>query len=81
MFSSRPRRLEFLIPRNACALWAYYLEIGSQICGITGIPAFITGILGVRCAKRNPQAKERYTPGSASSSAESRPCFCRPSSS
>ena len=47
----------FNIPRNACALWAYYLGIGSLICGIAGIPAFITGILGVRYAKRNPQAK------------------------
>ena len=46
-----------LIPRNALALWAYYLGIFSLLCGITAIPALITGILGLRYAKQHPEAK------------------------
>lgn len=48
-----------LIPyRNAFALWAYYLGVFSLIpCfGIPlGIAAFITGIMGLRRANRQPQ--------------------------
>lgn len=49
--------LNTLIPNNTYALWAYYLGIFSLLCGITAIPAFITGILGVKYARQHPEAK------------------------
>ena len=49
--------LGILIPRNTLALWAYYLGIFSPVCGITAIPALITGILGLRYAKQHPEAR------------------------
>ena len=49
--------LGILIPRNTLALWAYYLGIFSLLCGITAIPALITGILGLRYAKQHPEAR------------------------
>ena len=49
--------LGILIPRNTLALWAYYLGIFSLVCGITAIPALITGILGLRYAKQHPEAR------------------------
>ena len=50
--------LGVLIPKNAYALWSYYLGIFSFVCcGISAIPAIITGILGVRYAKQHPEAK------------------------
>lgn len=49
--------LSVLIPNNTYALWAYYLGLFSFLCGITAIPAIITGILGVRYARRHPEAK------------------------
>ena len=49
--------LATLIPHNTYALWAYYLGLFSVLCGITAIPAFIAGILGIRYAKQHPEAK------------------------
>jgi len=45
------------IPRNALALWSYYLGIFSLICGVTSIPSIVTGILGLKYAKTHPEAK------------------------
>ena len=49
--------LDMLIPPNTMALWAYYLGIFSLLCFIVAIPAFVTGILGVRHANEHPEAK------------------------
>ena len=49
--------LSTFIPNNKYALWAYYLGIFSLLCGITAIPAFITGILGVKYANGHPEAR------------------------
>lgn len=46
-----------LIPRNVLALWSYYLGIFSLICGITSIPAIVTGVMGLNYAKEHPEAK------------------------
>jgi hypothetical protein len=49
-----------LIPKNAKALWAYYLGIFSFI-PLIGLPmgaaAFILGIKGLQFARDNPEAK------------------------
>lgn len=44
-------------PPNPDALWAYYLGIASLLCGITGIPAIVMGIRGLRYAKLHPEAR------------------------
>ncbi|MBO4648646.1 MAG: zinc-ribbon domain-containing protein [Lentisphaeria bacterium] len=49
--------LSTFIPNNSYALWAYYLGIFSLLCGITAIPAFILGIMGVKYANQHPEAK------------------------
>jgi len=49
--------LDMLIPSNTMALWAYYLGIFTLVCFIAAIPAFVTGILGVRYANEHPEAK------------------------
>ena len=46
------------IPNNTMALVSYYLGIASLLCGLlTGIPAIITGIMGINFARQNPTAK------------------------
>ena len=46
-----------LLPKNSMALISYYLGIVALLCGLAGIPALITGILGLKFAKNNPDAK------------------------
>lgn len=45
------------IPHNILALWSYYLGIFAFLCGITSIPAIITGFMGLNYAKKHPEAK------------------------
>ncbi len=46
------------IPNNTMALVSYYLGIASLLCGLlTGIPALVTGIMGIKFARQNPAAK------------------------
>jgi len=45
------------IPPNPLALWSYYLGIFALLCGITALPAIITGIMGLDYAKKHPEAK------------------------
>lgn len=49
--------LGIFIPRNPLALWSYYLGVFALLCGITALPAIITGILGLGYAKKHPEAK------------------------
>lgn len=50
---------EFFIPyNNGLALAAYYIGLGSLLCGaFLGIPAIVLGILGLRRASRFPAAR------------------------
>ncbi|OQA80644.1 MAG: hypothetical protein BWY31_03952 [Lentisphaerae bacterium ADurb.Bin242] len=48
---------DVFIPRNVLALWSYYLGIFSLLCGITSLPAIVTGIMGLNYAKKHPEAK------------------------
>lgn len=50
---------EFFIPyKNGLALAAYYIGLGSILCGaFLGIPAIVLGILGIKKANRFPAAR------------------------
>lgn len=49
--------LDFFIPRNTLALWSYYLGIFSLLCGLTSLPAIVTGVMGLAYAGKHPEAK------------------------
>lgn len=52
--------LGFFLPKNAAALWAYYLGIASLLPPIgilTCVPAFVMGVIGVRRAMLRPELK------------------------
>lgn len=50
---------EFFIPyKNGLALAAYYVGLGSILCGaFLGVPAIVLGILGISRANRFPAAR------------------------